>query len=250
MSQSRILLALAIIPFLSHAHDADAQSCDSSYLSRADTVLVRGVGAGRDTALGDSLHWVWERPDGPPDQARGAWSARLALSERRFQARVDSEFIYGLVLEAQDEYRISGLPDGTPVAFQVRLVGTDDWTRYTGCFSSGCTPTAAFTVSGTGAGEQLEHFRFAPATGPAPFDRAMTLTRNAGEPFLLRYRIWVGSSHDWSAAELAADVRFEGLPPGVTVIACTSAEAPTRARRTSWGALHARYREAGRPPAR
>jgi len=239
-------LVLALAPLFLHAAEARAQSgCESSYLSRGDTVLVTGMAAGRDTAMADSIYQEWPTQDGNVYLARGAWSVRLALAQRHFEARVYSEFIYGLVFDAQDEYRVVGLPDGTPVQLQVRLVGTDDWTRYTGCLSSGCTPTAFAAVYGTAPEERLEHYRFTPPTGPASFDLTMTITRRAGEPFVLRHRIWVGSSHDESAAEISADVQFEGLPAGVTVMACTQSDEPTPARRTTWGALRARYRAGG-----
>jgi len=239
----RILLVLAAVPLLGHAADVRAQGeCDSSYIARDATILVQGVAAGRDTAMSDSVYREWRLPDETVYLARGAWSARLALAGRHFEARVYSEFIFGALFNAQDEYRVVGLPDGTPVELRVRLAGTDDWTRYTGCMSSGCAPVAFAAVYGAAAGEKLEHDRFTPPTGPASFDLVMTLTRRAGEPFVLRHRIWVSTSHDESASEISADVLFEGLPPGVTVVACTGSEAPTPARRTTWGALRARYR--------
>lgn len=239
----RILMILAAAPLLGHAVDVWAQGeCDSSYIARDDTILVRGVAAGRDTAMSDSVYREWRLPDGTVVLARGAWSARLALARRHFEARVYSEFIFGALFNTQDEYRVVGLPDGTPVELRVRLVGTDDWTRYTGCMSSGCTPVAFAAVYGAAPDERLEHYRITPPTGPASFDLVMTFTRRAGEPFVLRHQIWVGTSHDESASEISADVLFEGLPPGATVVACTASGAPTPTRRTTWGALRVRYR--------
>jgi hypothetical protein len=217
------------------------EACPSSLLWFQGRTVATGSQAGRDTTLTDSLRLA--DPGSDSTLFRGDGAVRLALAQRHFEAEVHSENSLYVSGGGRDEYHIEGPPAGTPVTFQVRLVGTDTHVFDIHCGGSGCMPLTYATVHGSGPGEQLEHVRFSfPPSSTRSFDLSMSLVRAAGESFQLDYEIVAGTSHTPSGASIVFDVSFEGLPAGARVVSCLDAEQPTPGRVTTWGELKSRYR--------
>lgn len=234
----RITVSCLLVSVTSAA-GARAQ-CDSSYVRLSDGRLVTGAAAGQEQAVSDSIHL----PCSPDSSCfwDGSCYLRIALAERRFEAASHSEQSLGLGGRARDEYRVVGLPAGTEVTFGLRLIGVIEFVYYEYCGGSGCNPVAGIQITG-GATDHLEAIGIGSYHDQVlPFDYSTTLTRRAGEPFLLEYFMQAVTSHSPAYASVSARVEFDGLPPGLQVVSCLEEYLGTGSRTGSWGALKLRYR--------
>lgn len=244
MRSSRAAAWLAVFAcVLVPACPARAQGdCENSFLQHGDVVVATGAQAGRDTTFSDTLHLVHTTPE-TTIVFLGSGRTRLTLTSRRFESRVRADLSLYTSGGAREEYRIEGLPAGTPVAFRVRMAGSTEQAYDGYCGGSGCTPVTRMAVWGEGPEERVEYvFSRTYPGGSDAFDRSMTLVRPAGAPFTLEFAVAAGTSHTSSSASIAGEVRFEDLPPGAVVVPCLEPDGPTRTRNPSWGALRTRYR--------
>jgi hypothetical protein len=151
---------------------------------------------------------------------------------------------YGVV-DAADDYWITGLPAGTPLSFEVLLRS-----RGSASANYGCGPFSGFghaTVT-LREGDSNSITVSANADGCSPtyvvFDSLLRLSvqRNAGEVFALSFVLNTGGNKGGGSA--TAQLSFATLPQGAAVVSCQGfrQDFPVVARVVTWGALKQVYR--------
>jgi hypothetical protein len=173
--------------------------------------------------------------------SRGAYDLRTGHT----LALVRQYTTYCASVTTDDVYTIHGVPSGTPVTFQARLV-------IQGSNQSACTPHG-----NCASGSSTVTLRESPGLSTSQLVScrpsctqtiALTLTHSAGETFHLQTVIdaETGGYNDFqqkATARAETQLQFIGLPPGVYVTSCQGYYWDiTPVRRTSWGGLKTIYR--------
>jgi len=147
----------------------------------------------------------------------------------------DGSYGAGAIVTARDDFRVTGLPDGTPLNFtatyDVVFSGANQ-AFFDASLQDGAAPAA--TVTGCTCGQ--------PTYG-AVHQLTRTLTHPAGEVFRLTYRVYAGCN-GFGGASATGTLRFIGLPPGARVESCQGyvQDFAVPAQLASWGAVKSRYR--------
>lgn len=151
---------------------------------------------------------------------QGGSSAFYNLALGAFSLTGDHGF--GQVIAA-DEYRVQGLPNGTPVTVHARLRVRGN---YSGAGLSGTNGSITVTFR-EGAANSLTLFKSTSGNpGFHGIDSTLVLTVNTvvGGSFVLNYDLRAGGSSQGGSAALAPHnepwLSFEPLAPGVGVVSC------------------------------
>jgi len=135
---------------------------------------------------------------------------------------------------ARDDFRIVGIPAGTPLTFTATLAGSfsGSFQAYFGAsLQDESLPPAS--VGGCACGQMFYGESFL---------LSRTLTHPAGEVFRMTYRI-SASCGSQGGASAGGSLRFVGLPQGARVESCQGyiQDFPVAVESSSWGELKARY---------
>ena len=126
---------------------------------------------------------------------------------------------------AQDDFRVTGLPPGSPVSVVAHL-------------------SVTLLKAGAHLKDAAAHDASALADlDPVVTDLSLPIAATAEQPFLLQVEL--SSILDSAGgANGAGTLSFSGLPPGATVVSCNGyvGDQSTLARATSWGKLKRIYR--------
>ena len=141
------------------------------------------------------------------------------------------------VLQAEDEYRIIGLPDGTPLAFKARLVVSLQQCSFHDYELRFSTASASLAE-----GSNVDQVSIGYVEGCETRNDSLEidLSHLAGEVF----RLVLGVAGSGVSGSAEGVLSFVGLPPGAVVSSCHGfrQDAPTGVRRSTWGGLKALYR--------
>ena len=213
-------LLLAALPLPSTAVPTCPESCIDVPGPEPDctTLAVRGRSAngGHGTGSGD-----------------GAYN--LTTGTVQADATGDGGYGGGAIVTARDDFRVVGLPEGTPLNFtatyDVAFSGANQ-AVFDASLQDGDTP--ATIVTGCTCGQ--------PGYG-ATHQLTRALTHAAGEVFRVTYRIYAGCGA-FGGASANGTLRFTGLPPGARVESCQGyvQDFPVAVEPASWGAVKSRYR--------
>lgn len=214
------LVALALVPGA-----VLAQSCPATVFRLNSGATASSTAPVADTTLGSP---------GAFDSFRVAWDLR-AGSVLMYQCCT----MPGASVRAIDAYDLAGVAPGTPIALTAEFV-TDGAVFTAGCGGSGCGGVFGAGLRHGGDSTAVLH-QVGLFNGRTEFHDVLQLpvTIAAGHPETIQFLLWgqrtPGGSH---GAEGRGQVRFAGLPPGVSVVSCKGyGFGPTSVRSTSWGAL-------------
>lgn len=226
----------------------------SVLVAAASTAAPAGVRAATNCPSSSLCNTTTTDPSGWCSTFQGG-SAYFDLTQGRYHAsgsNVSTQYNGTGFVGAWDRYRIAGVPAGTPLIFRAEI-------QVNGVASGGCLP------SNQGMGAHIQATVGNPATAEtATADAAAALVGcsvvccwNSGSldqtlsvPFsvaagddFLAYVVLTASASNTSA-DVAAQLRFTGLPAGATVTSCQGfrQDVATSAARSSWGALKLLYR--------
>lgn len=151
-------------------------------------------------------------------------------------------------IQANDDYTVIGIPDGTPITVVARLAATGLITLCSGIPGGGGGSIRASVVQsetnqmevGTSAG--CSQTCCDPFSASFDSTAQVTVAAVAGQAFHLSLR--ARASVFRAMAGINAQLSFEGLPPGASVVSCHGyrQEFPVPASAATWGAMKRRYR--------
>jgi hypothetical protein len=224
------VLAVAILPAARHA---EAASCPENRIVFTDRLGVVATVVSNEAAL-DTAGTYWE---GGYDLKNGMLRSKVG-----FYSPGSYEWKYaGTLVDTEDEYRIVGLPAGTPLDFTAEFVVGGSWNVYPGvpqgefsceAFLAVDADTSRFSVPLPGGC----------CHGTIGQTLSLSLHRLAEEPFKVHLHL---GSHDYSGhVDVSGLLRFSGLPVGATVVSCQvyGSDSSTPTKRTTWGQLKNTYR--------
>jgi len=166
-------------------------------------------------------------------------SVDFACNETQFGAAPS-----GLETVVEDDFRLAGVPPGTPVSFTVLLHLTGEGHNFSEPGGPGGARVRATVLEGASNGATFQRSTSTGSTAPFFVDEALSLPVSAtsGTPFHLRLAVRAESFD--GRAQLDGRLEFAGMPPGVSVGSCRGylSAAPVSARNSSWGRLKASYR--------
>ncbi len=139
---------------------------------------------------------------------------------------------------ARDDFKIIGLPPGTPLMFSVRLLVRHQAFAYDG--GSFSQSTTSLTVGDQSSSVYLE----TPPGASMPLEEVVTVqvSKAAGELFRIQVDQHVISTLG-GLADVWCALEFADLPPDAVVASCQGwGDPPVAARPTTWGRLKAIYR--------
>lgn len=172
------------------------------------------------------------------------------LGEVRWNTAAGSVYLHsygslsGIAVDAYDDFDVTGVPAGTPVPVQARLV-VDGAVWTDGCGGTGCSGMYQVTFHhGADSLVVLHSDHLFTGRKDHHDELVLPLTIVAGTPERLRVRAF-GRRNPGGAHESEADCRlsFVVQDPAISVVSCKAyALAPVPARPTSWGRLKSLYR--------
>ena len=149
----------------------------------------------------------------------------------------------GIETVLEDDFTVTGLPDGTPLGFDAVL----DIAGLAECWSepgSGGGGRVRGLVREGASNEVSVQLATSGGTPTLAVNEPVTLSLSAlaGTPLHLRFAVR-GEAVE-GRASLQGNFHFANLPPGASVQSCRgySSNAPVAARTSTWGALKSRYR--------
>jgi hypothetical protein len=153
---------------------------------------------------------------------------------------------------AVDQYRVEGVPQGTPLSFSAELEVNLRVFPYN-CFQAGSPPPTSSASARLREGDS--NLSSSAITTPiqchpgycCPLAKALdqtlrlTVTRSAWELFTLRFDFATSGS---GSGQASGRLRFSGLPPGAFVTSCQGygQDLVTAATGVTWGRLKLLYR--------
>ena len=203
------------------------------------------TGGGTFTST-DSIGSCWDRYSSASyDLTRGVLTVAFA------NAVAAPSYQGGAAASGMDQYRVEGVPPGTPLVFSAEL------NVNLNVYGFLCWPPGSL-ITTTGSATMREgesNASSASVTTPVMCSSLgccaqtaglqtvvrTTVTRAAGDPFTLHLDLIAsgnGSGHG------SAELRFAGLPPGARVVSCQGfrQDFPTAVKGMSWGRLKTIYR--------
>jgi hypothetical protein len=141
----------------------------------------------------------------------------------------------------EDDFTVSGLPTGTPVAVTFGLTVTGQMGSF-GPPSVGGGRVRGVLMDGFGQADSVEGGSLWP--GPTPLDRQLFLTEHvtAGTPFHLRYSVWSQALEGYALGSAQLFVAALSQYGDLTSCRGFSMSGATPAHRTTWGRLKSVYR--------
>jgi hypothetical protein len=149
-----------------------------------------------------------------------------------------------LETDVEDEYQLTGLAPGTPVAFSVVFHLRGEGHNFSAPGGQGGAILTATLLEGMNHSAQVtratQTFDTAPIFVDEPLDLAIAAV--TGTPIRLVATVRAVALD--GRGELEGVLEFTGLPPGVALVSCRGylSSAPVAAKRSSWGRLKAAYR--------
>ena len=142
----------------------------------------------------------------------------------------------GIRTTVEDEFRVTGLPEGTPIALQCQFsVVVDAW-----CILGGGIARAGIEVVG-GESQQSEWPDYLFGEGPLDTTFVVPVEIASGTPFSMRY--FVEASFGECYGTVSGAFAFSGLPEGTMIASCNGfLDGPVQITSASWGRLKAIYR--------
>jgi hypothetical protein len=219
-------LAAALLPRIAVADPACPENQIVLSLATGITVSATSTAAALDTSA---------------SYARGSYdldTGLLASSVSFYDPGSVAPRWAGSSVDIEDDYRVIGLSAGTPVDFTAEITVGGSWNVYPGVpqgeFSAEAwvsvdRDTARFSVPLPGG---CCHGALSPVL-------SLPLQRGAETPF--RLRVHLASQNYRGRVDETAQLRFVGLPAGVSVVSCHS-EPLVPVRPGSWGRLKVHYR--------
>lgn len=143
---------------------------------------------------------------------------------------------------ASDEYRVTGLPDGTALVFEARLLVVGE--ARTGCGPIASSASARVTLA-EGVGNEATVLASVSECGKwAPIDSTIhvNVACESGELFTLSFNVIAAGRNGTGSA--TAQLSFAGLPTGARVESCQgfAQDPPVATRRSTWGTIKLAYR--------
>jgi hypothetical protein len=130
----------------------------------------------------------------------------------------------------RDEFRVMGLPEGTPMSFIAEL-------RVEGSIEGGGEIWGGLGIGGVWANDIRTW-----DTNIVSETIALPLQYAAGEPFLLAAELGASGVGYEGEAHASGVLRFSDLPKGTYVISCQNYNLPVQVQQHTWGRLKSMYR--------
>jgi hypothetical protein len=231
-SRARALALLLAVLACAGALPAHAE-CPANYIKNGSASIVQSSAPAFDVPLGEDF--------GSPVDI-GYDLAQGRLHEHSFAGIANSSWV-----RVGDFYDVTGVPEGTMIVATAELAVSNAWVGTGGCGGTGCWGyVVARIVSAQDSTERSAGINVY-NTGKvslAPFSTVLGVAFTAGTPIPLTFRLeghqTAGGSH---ATDADATIRFQGLPPGASVVSCQGFVDPsTPAVRASWGRIKVSYR--------
>ena len=142
----------------------------------------------------------------------------------------------GIRTTVEDEFTVTGLPEGTPISFQCQFYVVVD----AGCILGPGTARAGMEVVG-GESQQSEWEAYLFGGEPLDTTFVVPLELEAGVSFSMRY--FAETSFGECNGSVVGTFSFSGLPEEATVVSCNGfIDGPVQTESTSWGRVKATYR--------
>ena len=220
---ARLLLFFAVGLAAGTTNASGAEVCPSSTVALYDVSPVTKVAARVDSISGTR---------------RAAYDLLAGTVEIVHPGGVGSMYC-----EPADRYRVTGLPDGTPVQLVARLA-VNGYAETAGCGGTGCYGEFGARIGqGASVVSKSVTARFGPETVTLQETIDYPLDVLAGEWFDLQFRLWFlrapGASHYGGGS---AQLTFGALPEGADVVSCQGYQLTVPTRPKSWGQLKQLYR--------
>lgn len=167
-------------------------------------IVLTGVNV---VSIAAALDTVGSNSHGSYDLKTGYLSSNVSFNEPGWASSS---------VATDDEYRVVGLPAGTPVDFTAEFPVSGSWNVYPGVPQGNFTCEGSIASGADSAGFALPEGGCCHGTLSQPL--AISLQRLAQEPFHIRLRL---AAQDYRGrVDASGQLTFTGLPPGAAVVSC------------------------------